>query len=51
MSDQTEIETCPICAFSSDSETDVYSHVLTGHRKSAIADALLERRPAHPTPR
>ena len=49
MPEQTE--TCPLCTFSSETETDVYTHVLTSHRKSAIADALLEDQPAHPTPR
>ncbi|QRV13517.1 hypothetical protein [Haloterrigena salifodinae] len=40
-----QIETCPLCAFVGESETDVYTHVLTSHRKQAIAEALLERRP------
>lgn len=44
--DQTE--TCPICAFSSDSETALYTHLLTSHRKSAITEVLLERRSATP---
>ncbi|ELZ20490.1 hypothetical protein C477_06636 [Haloterrigena salina JCM 13891] len=44
------IDTCPICAFTPDAETDVYTHVLTSHRKQAIAEALLERRPARPEP-
>ncbi|QSX00318.1 hypothetical protein [Haloterrigena alkaliphila] len=40
-------QTCPICEFSSDAETDVYTHLLTSHRKRAITETLLEVRPAH----
>jgi len=34
---------CPLCNCGADSEDDIYCHLLVTHRKSALADALLER--------
>lgn len=34
--------TCPLCPLTTDSETDVYRHLLISHRKHTLATALLE---------
>lgn len=34
---------CPLCNCGSDSEDDIYYHLLVSHRKSTLADALLDR--------
>ncbi|WP_200830839.1 hypothetical protein [Haloarcula mannanilytica] len=34
---------CPLCNCGADSKDDIYCHLLVSHRKSALADALLER--------
>lgn len=34
--------TCPICEFDAGTQTDVYVHLQTSHRKSRLATALLE---------
>ncbi|EMA00636.1 hypothetical protein C437_17587 [Haloarcula vallismortis ATCC 29715] len=34
---------CPLCNCGADSEDDIYCHLLVSHRKSALANALLER--------
>lgn len=34
---------CPLCNCGADSEDDIYCHLLVSHRKSALADALLDR--------
>jgi|GEM_PF-1339834 len=34
---------CPLCNCGADSEDDIYCHLLVSHRKSALADALLEK--------
>ncbi|ELY41793.1 hypothetical protein [Natronorubrum tibetense] len=44
-----ETTACPLCAYTADSRKDVYTHLLTGHRKSAISDLLLESRSAETT--
>ncbi len=33
---------CPLCSHRADSQTDVYTHLLVSHRKSAIARELLD---------
>lgn len=33
--------TCPLCGRTTDTRTEVYHHLLVGHRKSAITDELL----------
>jgi hypothetical protein len=37
-----ETTSCPLCSLDTATETDIYSHLLVSHRKSAIASALLE---------
>jgi len=37
-----ETTSCPLCSLDTAAETDIYSHLLVSHRKSAIASALLE---------
>ena len=32
---------CPVCELATDTEADIYCHLLTGHRKSTIVDNLL----------
>ncbi|WP_168927078.1 hypothetical protein [Natronorubrum aibiense] len=39
----TQTDTCPLCAYTGKTNTDVYNHLLTSHRKSAISNRLLER--------
>ena len=34
---------CPLCNCGSNSEDDIYRHLLVSHRKSTLADALLDR--------
>lgn len=34
---------CPLCNCGADNEDDIYCHLLVSHRKSALADALLEK--------
>ncbi|SIR64597.1 hypothetical protein SAMN05421752_101446 [Natronorubrum thiooxidans] len=38
----TQTETCPLCAYTGETATDVYTHLQTSHRKSAISTRLLE---------
>ena len=33
---------CPLCAYTGDNRNDVYTHLLTSHRKSSISELLLE---------
>lgn len=33
---------CPLCSLRADSQTDIYTHLLVSHRKSAISRALLD---------
>jgi hypothetical protein len=32
---------CPVCEMTADTESDVYRHLVTGHRKSTIVNTLL----------
>ena len=36
---------CPVCGTSKDDETEIYSHLMTRHRKSKISQHLLENDP------
>lgn len=33
---------CPLCEFESGTSTELYTHIMRGHRKSTITKALLE---------
>ena len=33
---------CPLCDHAADTPTDVYSHLMVRHRKSAVSRALIE---------
>lgn len=33
---------CPLCGLESSELNDIYTHLMTNHRKSAISNALLE---------
>jgi len=33
---------CPLCSLRADSQTDIYTHLLVSHRKSDVAQALLD---------
>jgi hypothetical protein len=35
-------DVCPLCEFAGEKHTDVYVHLQTAHRKSALATALLD---------
>ena len=42
-------EVCPLCTFAADTESSVYVHLQTCHRKSQIARAVLDEIPADST--
>lgn len=33
---------CPLCELTTDTQTDVYRHLMVSHRKSAVSRALIE---------
>lgn len=37
-----ETVSCPLCSLDTATQTDIYTHLLVSHRKSAITSALLE---------
>lgn len=41
--------TCPVCDRPCGTEADVYRHLLTGHRKQALAQVLAGEEPPAPT--
>lgn len=40
-----QLHECPLCETSKDTATEIYSHLMTHHRKSTISRRLIESEP------